>query len=364
MTQQSRQLVLEAVYERDVDLLLVEELHCSASFQQLVFEAAIGSDPDWSWTDGMEVTVRHSLDYVGDAQVTDDATGEVFPSSGETDIDVLFRVPGGSFPLLLLIENKIDAPFMPQQPERYRGRAAAKVRAGECGAARTVLIAPSRYIESTSAAQVFDARIPYELLVSYFEARGGEARDRELARRCEYRAELLEHAIHQYRRGGGPTVPHTGVRDFRTAYYIAVQQYAPTLRMQAPNPNGHWAGDAWIEFRHALQKHPGLRADIVHKLPRERVDLQLYGWAKHERVLRPALEALLDADMFVPFVNRGTKSLAVAIHVPHIDHQGSFDQQRDAAEAGMRAARRLQDWYQDNAAELRRLAASVAEEPA
>lgn len=303
-----RALVLEAVDERDVDLLLVEELIVSPHLQRIVFDAAGEDDGSWTWAEPMRASVQHSVPHAGGV-----STHRVVPPSGETDIEVTFEVGGAVLTasddararFVLLIENKIGAPFMPRQPQRYLARASVRVESGECSQARALIVAPAEYLARVSGVAAFHGTLSYERIAAHF-----------------------------------------------------AERVVPWLRLQPQNPEHHWEGDVWMEYRRALAPRAGLRCDIVHKCPEGRVDLQLYGWAK-EATLRPRLETLLEPGMYVPPVNPGTKSLMVTIPSPVVTPQKPFGKQIWAAEMGMRAAERLQSWYDRHADTLANLAATA-----
>ena len=361
ISEKRRTLVLEAVTERDIDLLLVEELIASVTFQRLVFDAVPGSGDAWKWIEPMAVTVLHSVPHSGGTPLD-----RVVPPSGETDIEVRFENAHESGSqddtrLVLLIENKIGAAFMPRQPQRYLARAMAHVKSGECAQARAMIVAPAEYLASVAGVADFHGALSYEQIAEHFADRARIAADSEnaeIARRYLYRKDVLEHAINRYRREYR-TVTHPGVKAFRHAYHAHVERVAPGLRLQPQNPVHHWEGDVWMEYRRALEQRDGLRCDIVHKCPHGRVDLQLYGWAEHESILRSRLESMLEPGMYVPPVNPGTRSLMVTIPAPAVIPQKPFKKQIWAAELGIRAAERLQDWYHKRADALAELAASV-----
>src|SRR4051794_24760447 len=113
---------LSHVVERDVDLLLVEELTCSPAFQQWFFGHV---DSAWKTVTPEAVCVRHSVSGSG-------------PGSGETDILVTTRLNG--LTIHLHLEDKVHSPFTERQPQRYRERATAAVKSRECDQFRCVLL--------------------------------------------------------------------------------------------------------------------------------------------------------------------------------------------------------------------------------
>ena len=120
------ELILEAVSERDVDLLILEEMSVNRTFIE-AFLAEIGLDELQQWK------VFHS--------VTDSALGET---------DLLVRlVLGGGRTRAVLIENKIDAIAQPEQANRYKLRGEAGIENGDWGSFSTCIMAPERYLQGT-----------------------------------------------------------------------------------------------------------------------------------------------------------------------------------------------------------------------
>jgi hypothetical protein len=108
--------------ERDVDLLLREELYVSKAFQR--FFSMLGGD----FRGSRFVRARHSVDRY----------------AGESDLEVDVTVAGHS--IRLLIEDKIDAQFQKGQAERYVKAGEDYVTKLECNGFATVLVAPKSYL--------------------------------------------------------------------------------------------------------------------------------------------------------------------------------------------------------------------------
>ena len=131
---------MESVDEPDYDLLLVEELCASNEFLRLFLNAATLPD---------SFVARHSINRED--------------GSGETDIEVEVTWTNEKHQktsAVLLIENKIDAPFQPDQPECYAAYRDLLMETSPATLALTVLSAPGRCLSSTDAQ--FDARVSYE----------------------------------------------------------------------------------------------------------------------------------------------------------------------------------------------------------
>lgn len=110
-----------SVQERDIDLLLIEQLHVCRAFA------------DWltgrlNLSGGVVETARHS----------------VYRDHGETDVLVIVRL--GDERVALMIEDKIGAPMQPDQCERYHMRGRILCEEGAVNRYRTVLCAPAGYL--------------------------------------------------------------------------------------------------------------------------------------------------------------------------------------------------------------------------
>ena len=133
------EIELRGVTERDIDLLLLEELVAPTDFR------------DWFGTQaGLEIPF--SLDKAARSVVT---------STGESNLEVTYRCE--EHRTRLLVENKIDATFQLRQAERYSERANAYVTRGESDKVVTVVIAPQSYADAVKG---FERTVTYEPCVS------------------------------------------------------------------------------------------------------------------------------------------------------------------------------------------------------
>jgi hypothetical protein len=123
------------IYERDVDVVLAEEFYANDQFANW----ALSQSKSFSLDDTKVVEVSVSLS----------------DRDGESDLVVVFeRINGGR--IALLVEDKIDAQFQPDQLNRYRRRGDSGIAAGSWKEFEVVLFAPRSYIERHSIAQQFD----------------------------------------------------------------------------------------------------------------------------------------------------------------------------------------------------------------
>lgn len=209
--------VLPRLYERDIDAVLQEELLFNAAVRRL-FAKSVG------WRDLAVESCRLS-------QVD---------STGETDVVADCQLETGG--ATLLVENKIDAAFQPDQPFRYRRRAQALSEASGLPV-RCVLVAPQRYIECANREEreAFDGHVAYEALV---EAIAGEGTGRALHRAALLRR-AVERAMTTYQLVESPAASAFWVR----VHAIASAEF-PALGMVPPSAKG--ANSSWIIFKAGL----------------------------------------------------------------------------------------------------------------
>ena len=236
--------------------------------------------------------------------------------------------------LTLLLENKVDAQFQPNQAQRYRLRGEAYRAAGKCSRYRTVLIAPTSYLGGDGALHGFDATVTYEAVRDWFLAQDS------LGTRRHYKASLLSAAIVKSKLGYNP-VADAPVSDFWHQYWQLANECAPELEM--PEPTAKPARAGFVYFRPlALSK----RCAIVHKLRHGNVDLQLAGLAPRVPALGQRLAGVLSPAMTLA---KAGKSAAVRLRVPILDTGAEFNRQTEVALGGLAAASTLLAWYVDHA---------------
>ena len=297
-----------SVAERDIDLLLLEELHVSVPFSSWFLNHIFGLEVSSSNFIG----AWHSVSHV---------------SFGESDLIVLSKNEQ-KCRKAVLIENKIDAPPQPEQAARYRLHGIVGIEDCTWTTYLSCIIAPQRYLTGTANVAEYDIRLSYESLRDWF-------RQSDPANpRSSYKARLLNEAIEQNRRGYQP-VPHLGVTQFWLDYWHLVDAEYPQLRMKKPTLVP-WGSD-WAEFRNL---ELGAKRVIRHKLAEGAVDLEIRSAgeiageiaARNRETLRGAFEVV-----------RTGKSASVRAAVPKVDRSGTVADQLEAIRAGLSAAARLLD---------------------
>jgi hypothetical protein len=296
---------IEAVSERDVDLLLLEEFKVNPPFR--------------SWFIHQTINRLSSANFVGAFHSISDAR------LGESDIVLGFDAAAGRCAVLL--ENKIDATFQPAQAERYHRRGQEGVKQGLWVEFITCIVAPDVFLKNQSGVDEFDVCISYEQLIHWFAQREPDDGDRS-----KYKAEVLRYALEKTRRRGlGKSVPE--VTAFWAGYWQLASREFPELRMRQPGGKGPLAD--WPDFR-----GNGLPAGthIIHKWADGKVDLELSGMQPFEDDVRQRVTPLLPDDASIEVTGR---SLAVRLMVPPLDRWALFDTQVGAARSGLTAVKRL-----------------------
>ena len=296
--------------ERDVDLLICSELHSPGSPLHKLF---VGG-----WNNGVAEFDGAWVSYV-DAE-------------GEADIVASFKSWDKS--LVLLIEDKIDAAFQPEQPERYRRRA-QRWKAGSAPdtEVETVLLAPSDYFESEGS-EIFDRRVSYEDVIAAL-ATVADPRSRFLS-------QVLKDGRESQKHGYQPQYDDAATQVWKAIWEVA-NNVAPQLRMRKPPSRP--AGSTFIYFPDAdglSTAETRRRVKIVYKPSRPFGNADLQFANTPEATLRNAVGGLLDADMSVAAAG---KSASIRIKIPYVDFGESAEGQEEAIRQGLGAAERLRLFY-------------------
>lgn len=218
---------VESVQERDIDLLIIEELNVSLEFC------------DWFVNQlGLE---KPSSKIKAFRSISDYGLGET---------DILISCQTRSKTKFILVENKIDASFQDNQFERYKERGDNYVNNNKCDEYQIVLIAPRSYCETQSS---FSSFISYESIKKFFTDQN-EARS-------NYKGEILSIAIEKERRGY-KAINSIPVQAFWKSYYEFKNSNYKGFRMNKPDVvpyNSDWIQllserIKGVTFYHKLEK--------------------------------------------------------------------------------------------------------------
>lgn len=296
------------IYERDMDLVLVEELESSNEFRIWLAARVFGIDR-----------------YVSHLQAIHSVVDE---SNRESDVVYRFLAhtdgrTGDPVPVAILLENKIDAVAQPNQGRDYRHRGNAGKDRGDWQDYRTCLVAPKSYVEVAHDRVNFDESISYEEILAYFASR------KERDERFRWKARLVGDAILKKKTGYTPTISEQAT-EFVLAYHQIAMQFP---RLQMPTPKPRPAGSTWISFRpDNLPKG----ASIEHQVTAGTVKLFIQNAAGRLDELKELMRPFLSQEMDV---EQAGKSVAVVIKTPVIASLTQpFASVTDRALAGLKAA--------------------------
>ena len=302
---------IPSLRERDIDLLICSELHFPESPIHQLFVS--------SWNGA-------AAEFAG-------AWVSYYESNGETDILAAYKTE--SMTLILLIEDKIDADFQPEQPERYRDRAESWLAGVKTGIEiETVLLAPDAYFE-TEGSEVFDRRVSYEdVIIALAESSDS---------RTSFLAKIMKEGIESHRKGYVKQHNEARTRLWHSIWEIASDEM-PQLRM--PNPGSKGRKSGFVHFKEAdgLSDHETRRrVEVVYKMNSSNVDLQF----QHTSIatLRDSIGHLLDSDMILAQTD---KSASIRLSVPSITTGVSGDALEDAIRQGLLASERLRQFFIEN----------------
>jgi len=337
--------------ERDIDLLLVEELKCSHQFVKW-FTSQVRSNSS-QYTEIENWDVLHSVRRMRNRREID-----IFLTI--TNID---RTIDG-----FLIENKLDASDQPEQAESYKDECEQLVSAGEVNAAFIVLVCPEKYAkENSEFSEKFQSVVTYENFVGFLRERVG-AENGELKSRLNHRCDLIDQAIHKSRREY-EAVPIPEIDNFNSQYVDLCQKRFPELipgrsMLQSGRPG---ESKTMIFDPKSLSQQAYLpQIRIVHQLREGNANINFYKWGNHFDDIAASVQASLKG---LPFnvaatMNRrkgGNSGLMIYGETPQIDNLKTFEDQQVQLNAGMEMVDRLRGWFEANQSTIREWAESIAE---
>lgn len=298
--------ILPRLYERDVDVLVQEELLFNREVFRLFIEA-LGLNEE-TQVSGCRLSV--------------------VDERGETDI--LVSIEFGSKRGLLQIENKIDAAFQPTQPERHRERSIAAIAEGQYDEAFCALIAPKSYFyREREEFKYFDTVISYEDIANAMAKASGP--------RSQYRASLLLRAIEQAR-SAYKMIPVPEITRFWNRVYEIAQQQYPVLKMSLPGEKGQ--NSAWMIFKADLPS----RITIDWKVRKNTVELSFWPGVPIPSIKEADLVSLNEIARGKVLKSVSGKTTLVRVPISPVP-ENFIDMSDDQIEEALRAAAALVSFY-------------------
>jgi hypothetical protein len=294
-------LPVEAIQERDVDLILLEELSTDNSFCEW-FIRELGLP---------------TLTSVNGAWKSISAFG-----LGETDI--LFSYNSNEKKIYLLVENKLDASFQDEQFNRYLKRAGEYITKKECDDAFTILIAPKLYCDNQSD---FESYLTYETIAQRLDFIG--------SKRNVFKSQLLQIATEKLRRGYQP-INSIPVQQFWNSYWQYKEDKYPNLKMKKPDIVPH--NSDWPMLYDERLKN----IVFYHKFGQGNTDATFRGFP--EEVEFKIKEMLPEWAEF----EKHSKSFSIRVFSGKIDRTKDFKEQIDNVDRGLQNIERIRNWIIEN----------------
>jgi hypothetical protein len=308
------------VAERDIDLLLLEEFYSSQSFRLWFLKKAGFSNVE-------------SLTFLS-------ANHSVNSLNGESDLIIKFKGTENK-EIWLLIEDKIAAPFQPNQIRRYNERALLFVEQNLCGSAYTILVAPENYAKKVSVDK-YDIE-SFRAIISYQEIRDEILKDFDSNNdRQHYKVSLINKALSQK----GPAVIIIPVQQFWTAYQTISLELYPELNLEAKPPSGR--DNFWsYQPKNFLNLKGSHKVELVHKLfvvsrNGGYVDIQFSGFGDRLDILEEIFGQYLEPEMKI--VTTG-KSGSISIQVPDLFNESDFESQKEKVMISIQTVARMAEWF-------------------
>lgn len=294
-------LPIEFIQERDVDLILLEELSTDITFCE------------W-FTNELNLPILTKTNGAW-RSITGYGLGET---------DILYSYTSEGEKIFILIENKLDALFQDEQYERYVKRAENYVLDSSCHLAFSILIAPKIYCENQNN---FENYITYEQISKRLEFTG--------SKRNLFKSRLLKIASEKLRRGYTP-INSIPVQQFWHSYWNFKETNYPELIMKKPDivpQNSDWP----------MLYGDGLD-DIVfyHKLGQGNTDAT---FKNHSTEMEFKIKELLPKNL--KLVNHN-KSFSIRIYSGKIDRTNDFSIQIESIKKGLENLNTLRMWIIEN----------------
>lgn len=253
---------LKRVYERDMDMLIMEEFFSDKAFARLFLDK-VDLDDNYSID-----SIYHSLS----------------DENGESDITIILQYSDKK--IAILVEDKITAPTMPSQSERYIKRANEGKKHAAYDSYHIFLVAPSAYISahSNDINANYPNKVAYEELAEFFKHKDST--------RALFKYSVISNALkekeHHY-------VVNENIRvtSFWSALRTMCKEQYPHLEMLG-NDTPKGASAAWPEFRTSCGK-----IKVVYKSTKGYVDLEFPGYGDRVADLESKIQNHIKPPIFI-----------------------------------------------------------------
>lgn len=250
------------MFERDIDLLIIQEFIDKRSFADLFLkQVGIADDEEYIITDTYQ---------------------SLYSQEGESDITIILNRNGKRFGVF--IEDKINAITMNEQSNRYFVRAETLKKQKQLDDYVVFLAAPKSYINSHKD----DKNAQYSYFVSYEEMLSVIGEYNGAAEK--YKADMLKFALKEKEKGY-LMIEDEKVMRFWEAFTNRCKQNSSRLII-TNNKKEKGADSSWIWF-----KTPFSKVSIVYKTNRGIVNLRVPKYANAFDAFVDAVKPLMQQDM-------------------------------------------------------------------
>ena len=294
------------IQERDMDLLFLESIVTDESFVRLLLEKIEKSKKPIDRIFKLEKeNLSQKMFSVLSVELS--ATD---PELGESDITAVIKIDGVR--LALLLEDKIDAPAMPEQCNRYSMRAIKAMNAGEYDEFFVFIICPQKYYCLNKEAQNYPECVTYEEYSDILSKKTDVI--------SQIHCQQLDQAIRKAKSVPGITINEAAV-DFFRKYKSYILAHYKTLDLR--NKDG---SNAWWPHYGTLYK----QAYIYHKVSDGLVDLTFPGSGYNLGALQKATEWLNANGMPQVRAVKTGKAAALRIEVPVLNQTEPFENAKES----------------------------------
>ena len=291
------------ILEHDMDMLILEEFSCSAEFSK-IFLSKIG---------------------ITNAILLSTWQSKTDSELGESDLTIVFS--HNDKKIALLIEDKIDAIAMPEQPSRYILRGNKGVESGDYDYYYIFIVAPKKYLEINEKAKEYPYNVSYEEIRDYFVKIDDPRKGFKIAQ--------IDLAIEK-QKNGYQVVKNSIITDFWRYYIEYKKLFYPKLNLVISSDIKPTSG-YWTYFR-----TNNSYSCIYFKSNKGYVDLTFNGKAdiidKIKSFLSNAIGNYYEQGYTV--VKTG-KSCVIRLTVPIVDFSKPFDIQIDLVKQSFDAVEKL-----------------------
>lgn len=274
------------VRERDMDLLFLEAMGSDKAFMRLFVDESRYAGKDF-FVKSIELS-RTDTDL------------------GESDITATLSIDGHT--CAFLIEDKIDAPAMPNQHGRYKKRADKAIKQGEFESYEIFILCPEKYYQINPEATKYEHFLSYEKCRSFFQQSDSAIN--------QIRAQQISQAIEHAKKP--PEVQkNEQALAFHREYKNYQKQHYPKLNLRTKDDSNGW----WEHYATRLEN-----SYIDHKKQEGYVDLTFSNAAPKMALVQSLAEWLRKHGIPKVFATEVNKSAALRIEVPQllIKTEGAF----------------------------------------